>query len=415
MNPLTSDPRPLTPAPGPTRLAKVDRPGSWDRHVLLPMILLTLFGLVMIFSAGGKTYFLRQVIWTPVALAALIIAYRIPRRLLYTFAYPLLGFAVLLLIAVLVLGHGPARRWFDFGPVNFQPSELAKIACVLALAHYLSEKKQLGFNLRDMGVPVLMAAVPFLLVLIEPDLGSSVVFVAILAAMLFWHGVSLFHVFLLFSPVLSLLCSLHLVSWIVYFVMLGGLLLWQGKTREVVYGFVVNVLVGLLAPAITSHMPEYQKARVTTFLMPWLDPKGLGWNVIQSLISVGSGRLAGKGLLAGTQKRLSFLPNRHTDFIFSTVAEELGFVGAIAVLFLLGYLSYRFLLIAFKSRDNFGKMMAFGLASIFIYHALVNTGMVLGLAPITGIALPFLTYGGSPLLLNFAIVGLLLNVEFKPE
>jgi len=411
----TPDPRPLTPASGPTRLARVARPGTWDWHVLLPLILLTLFGLVMIFSAGGKNYFLRQLIWTPVAVAGLMLAYRIPRRLLYMFAYPLLGFAVLLLVAVLVLGHGPARRWFDFGPVSFQPSELAKIACVLALAHYLSEKKQLSFSIRDMGAPVLMAAVPFLLVLVEPDLGSSVVFIVILAAMLFWHGLSLFHIFLLFSPVLSLLCSLNLVSWIVYFVLLGGLLLWQGKTREVVYGFVVNIMVGLLTPVITSHMHEYQKARVTTFLMPWLDPKGLGWNVIQSLISVGSGRLFGKGLLAGTQKRLSFLPNRQTDFIFSTVAEELGFIGAIAVLFVLGYLSYRFLLIAFKSRDNFGTMMAFGLASIFIYHALINAGMVLGLAPITGIALPFLTYGGSSLVLNFAIIGLLLNVEFKGE
>jgi rod shape determining protein RodA len=196
---------------------------------------------------------------------------------------------------------------------------------------------------------------------------------------------------------------------------MGGLLIWQGKTWEAAYGFTVNIMVGLLAPVVTSHMHDYQKARVTTFLMPWLDPKGMGWNVIQSLIAVGSGRLFGKGLLAGTQKRLSFLPNRHTDFIFSCVGEELGFIGAILVLVLLAYLCYRFLLVAFRSRDNFGTMMAFGLVTIFAYHALVNTGMVLGLAPITGIALPFLTYGGSPLLLNFAIVGLMLNVEFRPE
>jgi rod shape determining protein RodA len=413
--PLTQGHRPLAPKSLSPVLAKVSRPAHWDWQVFLPVALLTLFGLVMIFSAGGKTYFLRQLIWVPVAVSVLFICYRIPRRLLYTFSYPLLAFAVILLVAVLLVGHGPARRWFDFGPVNFQPSELAKIACVLALAHYLSERKQLSFRVKELAVPVLLALVPFLLVLIEPDLGSSVVFVVILGAMMFWHGVSLFHIFLLFSPVLSLFCSLHLVSWIAYFVLLGALLLWQGKTWEVVYGFGVNVLVGLLTPVITSHIHEYQKARVTTFLMPWLDPKGMGWNVIQSLISVGSGRLLGKGLLAGTQKRLSFLPNRHTDFIFSCTAEELGFVGATAVLFLLGYLSYRFLMISFKSRDSFGTMMAFGLTAIFTYHALVNTGMVLGLAPITGIALPFLTYGGSPLLLNFAIVGLILNVEFRAE
>jgi rod shape determining protein RodA len=393
----------------------VNRSATWDWHVLLPMTLLTLFGLVMIYSTGGKTYFLRELIWAPIAVVALIACYRIPRRLLYTFSYPLLAFAILLLIAVLFLGHGPARRWFDLGPANFQPSELAKIACVLALAHYLSEKKQLAFTARELAVPVMVVLVPFLLVLVEPDLGSSVVFLVILGAMLFWHGVSLFHIFLLFSPVFSLLCSLHLVSWIIYFILMGGLLISQGRAWEAFYGFTVNIMVGLLTPVITSHMHEYQKARVTTFLMPWLDPMGMGWNVIQSLIAVGSGRLLGKGLLAGTQKRLSFLPNRHTDFIFSCVAEELGFVGAILVLALLCYLCYRFLLITFKSRDNFATMMAFGLTTIFAYHALVNTGMVLGLAPITGIALPFLTYGGSPLLLNFAIVGLMLNVEFRAE
>ena len=415
MNPLTTGLRPLTPVSGSPLLAKVSRPTNWDWHIIAPVALLTLFGLMMIYSTGGKTYLLRELIWLPIAVAALTVCYRIPRRLLYTFSYPLLAFAILLLIAVLFLGHGPARRWFDLGPANFQPSELAKIACVLALAHYLSEKKRLAFSAKELLVPILVAAVPFLLVLVEPDLGSSVVFVVILGAMLYWHGLSLFHIFLLFSPVLSLLCSLHLVSWIIYFILMGGLLIWRGKTWEAVYGFTVNIMVGLLTPVVTNHMHDYQKARVTTFLMPWLDPKGMGWNVIQSLIAVGSGRLFGKGLLAGTQKRLSFLPNRHTDFIFSCVGEELGFIGSIFVLVLLAYLCYRFLLVAFRSRDNFGTMMAFGLVTIFAYHALVNTGMVLGLAPITGIALPFLTYGGSPLLLNFAIVGLMLNVEFKPE
>jgi rod shape determining protein RodA len=415
MNPLTTSPRPLTPVSGSPVLAKVSRPTNWDWHIIAPVALLTLFGLVMIYSTGGKTYLLRELIWLPIAVTALIVCYRIPRRLLYTFSYPMLAFAILLLIAVLFLGHGPARRWFDLGPVNFQPSELAKIACVLALAHYLSEKKRLAFSAKELLAPILVAAVPFLLVLVEPDLGSSVVFVVILGAMLYWHGLSLFHIFLLFSPALSLLCSLHLVSWIIYFILMGGLLIWRGKTWEAVYGFTVNIMVGLLTPVVTNHMHDYQKARVTTFLMPWLDPKGMGWNVIQSLIAVGSGRLFGKGLLAGTQKRLSFLPNRHTDFIFSCVGEELGFIGSIFVLVLLAYLCYRFLLVASRSRDNFGTMMAFGLVTIFAYHALVNTGMVLGLAPITGIALPFLTYGGSPLLLNFAIVGLMLNVEFKAE
>jgi rod shape determining protein RodA len=406
---------PAAPVTRVTVLARIGRSIGFDWHIAVPVLLLTVLGLVMIYSTGGRFYFTRQLIFLPVAVLALFLCYRVPRRLLYAFAYPLFAFSILLLVVVLLVGHGPARRWFDFGPVNFQPSELAKIACVLALARYVSEQRQLEFRIPDLALPVLFTALPFLLVLIEPDLGSSMVFIPILAAVLFWHGMRPFHMFLLLAPLLSVVASFHIISWVIFFVLLGGVLLLRGGTREVVYGFASNVLVGLLTPSLINRLHDYQRARVTTFLMPWLDPKGMGWNVIQSLIAVGSGRLLGKGLLAGTQKHLNFLPNRHTDFIFSCIAEELGLVGALLVLALFCWLCYRFLLVAFEARDRFAGLVAFGLTAVFAYHVLVNSGMVLGLAPITGIALPFLTYGGSPLLLNYAIVGLILNIRYKPE
>jgi rod shape determining protein RodA len=406
----------LTDAGGrATVLAQIERTIGFDWRIVVPVFALTVFGLVMIYSTGGRTYFIRQLIWLPIAIAALIACYRIPRRVLYALAYPLFGATTVLLIAVLILAQGTAHRWFMFGPVNFQPSEVAKIACVLALARFITDQKQVRFRVPDLVLPVLFMALPLALVLVEPDLGSSMVFVLVLAAMLFWNGMRPFYLFLLFAPVLSLLASFNIVSWVVFFILLGVILLWRGTTWEAVYGFTANVLVGLLTPAITNRLHEYQRARITTFLVPWLDPRGMGWNVIQSLIAVGSGRWFGKGLLAGTQKRLDFLPNRHTDFIFSCIAEEFGLVGSLLVLGLFCYLCYRFLLAAFQTKDSFASMVTIGLTTVFAYHALVNTAMVLGLAPITGIALPFLTYGGSALVMNYMIIGLVLNVRFRQE
>jgi rod shape determining protein RodA len=406
---------PAQPLDTKTVMARIERSIGFDWHIVIPTLALAVFGLVMIYSTGGRGYFIRQLIWFPIAIIVMFVCYRTPRRIIYALAYPMFAASILLLLAVLVLGHGPAHRWFSLGPMNFQPSELAKLAGVIALARYISDIKPIEFRIKDLLVPMLLTLIPFLLVLIEPDLGSSMVFLPILAVMLYWNGMRPFYLFLLFAPLLSLIASFHIVSWIVYFVLLTVLLLWRGRMWERIYGFVVNVLVGLLTPAVLNHMHDYQKARMTTFLMPWLDPKGMGWNVVQSLIAVGSGRWVGKGLLAGTQKRLNFLPNRHTDFIFSCVGEEFGFIGSLLVIAAFCYLVYRFMLTAYKTKDYFGGMMVMGLTAIFAYHAIVNSAMILGLAPITGIALPFLTYGGSPLLMNFAIVGLILNVRYRPE
>jgi rod shape determining protein RodA len=417
--------------PRRTILARLQSSIGFEWHIALPVIALTLFGLIMIYSAGGRNYFLRQLVFLPVAIAALVVCYRIPRQAFYTFAYVLYAVSIVLLMAVLALGHGPARRWFLFGPMNFQPSELAKIACVLAIARFASDRKEIGFNFRDLALPVGLALLPFGLVLIEPDLGSSVVFLPILGAILYWYGLRPFHLFLLFAPVLSLLASFNIVSWAVFFILLTVLLVWQGKTWEIVYGFASNVMVGLFTPVVSRHLHEYQKARITTFLAPWLDPKGMGWNVIQSQIAVGSGRWLGMRNLGSRISNLgsgrpipdsrfaisalNFLPNRHTDFIFSCVGEEVGLVGSLLVLAAFCYLCYRFLLVASRTKDRFAGFVACGLTAVFAYHVIVNIAMTLGLAPITGIALPFLSYGGSPLLLNYMIVGLVLNVLYRPE
>jgi rod shape determining protein RodA len=177
----------------------------------------------------------------------------------------------------------------------------------------------------------------------------------------------------------------------------------------------INIISGLSTPIIWAHLKDYQKARITGFLSPWLDPRGMSWNLIQSQIAVGSGRLFGKGFLSGTQKKLAFLPNRHTDFIFSTLAEEFGFIGCIIVLLLYFYLIYQFINTARKARDEFSGLVAIGLVTVLAYQVFVNIGMVLGLLPITGIALPFLSYGGTSLLFFFISIGLILNIRNKLE
>lgn len=381
-----------------------------DWQIIVAISILTLIGLVVIYSAAGMHYALRQIIWLPFAIIGLVFAYLLPQRLLYYIAYPLFIFSLILLLLVLFLGSGMgANRWFDFGFISFQPSELAKIALVLAMARFLTARKKFAFRTLDLIFPVLFVLIPILLILAEPDLGSALVFLPILGIMLYWRGLNLFQVFLLFSPLLSFVFGHTLYTWIGYFIILIVILIWQANLFQTLVALVVNSLSGLLEPLIWSQLKDYQKARITNFLAPWFDPKGIGWNLIQSQIAIGSGRLFGKGFLSGTQKRLEFLPNRHTDFIFSVLGEEFGLIGCLIVLGIFMFLLYRLMMTARYARDEFNGLCTIGFTTIIAYHVLVNTGMLLGLMPITGISLPFLSYGGSALLFNFIMIGLILN------
>lgn len=385
-----------------------------DWQIIVAVSLLTAIGIFVIYSAGGMRYAVRQIIWLPIAITGLVFAYFIPQRFLYYIAYPLFIASIFFLLLVLVFGSGAgSRRWFDFGFISFQPSELAKIASVVAMARFLTARKKFGFRTIDLFFPLLFALIPTLLILAEPDLGSALIFLPILAIMLYWKGLTVFQVFLLFSPLLSFVFGHSIYSWIGYFVILIVILIWKGNLFQTLIALGVNSLSGLLQPLVWSQLKEYQKARITNFLAPWLDPKGIGWNLIQSQIAIGSGRFLGKGFLSGTQKRLEFLPNRHTDFIFSVIGEEFGFIGCLIVLGLFLFLLYRLLMTARYARDEFNGLCTIGFTTIIAYQVLVNTGMLLGLMPITGIALPFLSYGGSSLLFNFIMIGLVLNFRAR--
>lgn len=388
----------------------------FDPKLAAATLLLACFGLLAIYSSGGSHFFFRQFIFLLIATAAAAGAFFLPRRILYGLAEALYGLGLLMLVAVRIAGTGPgSHRWFVLGPAYVQPSEFAKLATALLLAKHLSVKRSIGFSFRDLAVPLAIAFVPALLVLVEPDLSTALVFAPLLAAMLYWQGMRPLHILLLFTPAISFAAGFSLYTWIPFFVLLAIILLVRSGVTKTLIGLAVSAGFGLLSPVVLSSLKGYQRSRIMSFLAPWFDPHGISWNAIQSQIAIGSGRLIGKGFLHGSQKRLGFLPNRHTDFVFSSLGEEFGLIGCLVLLGLFLWLLRRMLLAARHSGDSTGSLLCVGFAAIIGYQMFVNIGMLLGILPITGITLPFISYGGSSLLLNFIMVGLVLNVVSRPE
>ncbi|OYD14029.1 rod shape-determining protein RodA [candidate division WOR-3 bacterium JGI_Cruoil_03_51_56] len=387
-----------------------------DLKIIVPTLLLTALGMLIIYSTGGRHYLIRQLLFLPVALAGMFAAYAIPQRVFHDMAGLLYGVILLLLVLVLFFGKGiGSKRWFMLGPVAFQPSEFAKLATVLLLARSLASCRNPLFTWKTLFVPSIICLVPAILVITEPDLSAALVLAVILASMLYWAGFRPLHILLLFTPLISFAAGFSLYTWIPFFVFLGIIMLIRTNLFRTLLALLVGSLFGLLSPISFSLLKVYQRARIKNFLAPWLDPHGVGWNAIQSRIAIGSGRLTGKGFLSGTQTRLGFLPNRHTDFAFSCVGEEFGFIGSILLVGLFALIIHRFLIAARFSRDSFSSLVGIGCAAILSYQVFINIGMLLGLIPITGVPLPFISYGGSSLVLNYIIVGLILNFATKPQ
>jgi rod shape determining protein RodA len=398
--------------------------GDLDRGLLAATLILTLIGIAFVFSATAppapeakQMLYVRQLVWLGIALVAGAVIAAVPYRVYQGKTAGLLYvFGLTLLILTLFIGHTGlgAQRWLGWGPLKIQPSEPAKVATVLLLANLLASRKQDLTELRTLMKPLLAVGVPFLLVLKQPDLGTAVSFAAILVTMLFWAGLPLLYLFFLLTPFINVALSFYLPGWIVF----AGLLvyvLYRSRLglATLLLVVAVNLAVGIATPQIWSHLEPYQRQRITTFIDPGSDPYGAGYQIIQSKIAIGSGEVFGKGFLHGTQKGLAFLPEQHTDFIFSVVGEESGFLGAglVAVLYLILILSG--IRIAHRARNRFAGLAAIGMTSIFLYHVLVNIWMTVGLAPVTGLPLPLLSYGGSSLVVSFLQIGLIQNVAMR--
>ncbi len=393
-----------------------NRTNRFDLVLLSCTLLLIVVGLLAIYSTAGSRYLFRQLIFLPVGIAAMLALFFIPRRLIYGLTEPLYFLTLLLLLAVLFLGTGPgARRWFQLGSFAFQPSEVAKITTILMLAKYLSYKKEPQPNFTTLVGPALIILIPFLLIVVEPDLSTALCFIPPFATLLYWQGFRPLHILVIFLPFLSFAAGFSLYLWIPFFITLGVIVFIRMRLFRAITTLATSSFFGLLSPIVLSMLKDYQRARLLNFFAPWLDPHGMGWNIIQSQIAIGSGRILGKGFLQGTQKRLGFLPNHHTDFIFSAIAEETGLLGSLILLIIIVILLRRILIAAYNSRDQNGALIAVGFATILGYQTFVNIGMLLGLLPVTGITLPFISYGGSSLVTCCAMIGLVLNIYSRPE
>jgi rod shape determining protein RodA len=325
--------------------------------------------------------------------------------------YALTNLALLVVIFAGTSANG-AQSWVTIGGFNIQPSEFAKVGVIITLASLLHE--QTADTLPAMIKTLAVTAVPWGLVFLQPDLGTSLVFGAIVLGMLYWGNANPGWLVLLVSPLVSaILYSALVPAWLMW-VALMAVIAWRTlpwSPYAALAAATINLISGKLGEIAWGLLKGYQKDRLILFLNPDKDPLGGGYHLIQSRIAIGAGELWGRGLSHGTQTQLSFIPEQHTDFIFSAIGEELGFAGAFTVLLLFWLICLRLVIIAQNAKDNFGSLLAIGVLSMIVFQVLVNIGMTIGLAPITGIPLPWLSYGRSSLLTNFVAIGLVESVS----
>ncbi|MBL7212012.1 MAG: rod shape-determining protein RodA [Desulfobacteraceae bacterium] len=354
---------------------------NFDWVLLLLLLIVAAISILNLYSATYATHnefgfqvFVKQIYWFLIGFILFFLMTTFNYYALERLAYPIYFFSIGLLVLVLIVGKtaSGSQRWLNLGPVSFQASELAKIAILLVLAKFFSEKGwHQEYRLRDLWQPFLLISIPTALILKEPDLGTALLLVVVS-----------------FSIIL-----LVKVKW---------------KSLAIL---VVSTLS--VAPFIWSGLKEYQRLRVLTFLRPEMDPLGAGYHINQSKIAIGSGLFWGKGFLKGTQTRLHFLPEQHTDFAFSVLAEEWGFMGSVILLLLYLFLVLWGLKIAMNSKDKFGSLLAVGIVAIIFWQVVINVGMVTGLLPVVGNPLVLFSYGGSSLISTMAATGLLMNISMR--
>jgi rod shape determining protein RodA len=401
--------------------------GAVSRNVDVWMIMLVLIlcgiGLITIYStlqgsevSSDSRLHLKQFLWILSGIGIMVVTAIIPYKVYYVLGPVFYVFSLISLGLLFVLGErGTAvNRWLHLGGFAFQPAELAKVTTIFMLGRYLSGRKIAAGGIKPFLPALALVALPILLIIQQPDLGTSLVFIAILVAMLYGAGMKPVNLFLLLSPALSVVCAFHLNSWM-FFILILLVMLYRARPRFLTTAaiFLTNFAVGIITPILWRGLHEYQQKRILVFLDPGRDPLGAGYQVIQSKVALGSGGILGKGFLQGTQTKLAFLPAQHTDFIFSAFGEQFGFLGSLLLLALFLLFLVRGLRAAQMTRNRFASLVALGATAVFCFHIFVNVGVAVGIMPVTGLPLPFMSYGGSSMITNMVLVGLLLNVRYR--
>jgi len=389
-----------------------------DFKILIPFMCLTIIGLISIYSAtklpGQYLIFVKHTFWVLSGLLVAVFFYFFPVHKLTGLTVWLYLISIVFLVLVLFVGKriSGSESWIQLGRFQFQPSEFAKFTTILILAYFLSRRNVEPDSLLTLIVAGILTLIPVFLTILQPDFGTAVVFVAIFIGIMFWAGVPVFWLLLMIAPFVLIVASfLSTKVFIIASILIVILFLLMRKPLILSLAIIaLNLAIGLTSEHIYHKvLKPYQQKRITSFLNPSSDPLGAGYNVIQAKIAIGSGGLTGKGFMKGTQTQLRFVPAQWTDFIFCVPAEEFGFVGALVILILYLILLWRVVNIALMMKQKFASLVSAGIFSIWLFHIAVNIGMTLGLSPVIGIWLPFLSYGGSAMWVNMAMLGLLLN------
>lgn len=394
---------------------------KFDLVIFLCAIALMSLGLMAIYSstihhptASGN--FQKQLFWGIGAIAIFFITYFLHPRTFSFVALPSYLVSLLLLMAVFVVGkkvYG-ARSWLDLGPVGFQPSEFAKVATILLMSVFLSRERTNINSVKDVAIALAIGFVPVALILMEPDMGTSIVFALIILSLLYWKGIDLFVLFVVLSPGVSVFASMFgiYVFIAVMVLIIVALFFFKKNLFFSASVFVTNLAAGFFFDFLYKALSPHQQRRIATFIDPNADPLGSGYNAIQAKVAIGSGGLFGKGFLAGNQTQLRFIPEQWTDFIYCVIGEELGFLGSLLTITIFLVLFLRLLKIAamVREKSEFSSLVVIGVLSLLFVHFSINIGMDIGVMPVIGLPLPLMSYGGSSLVVNMFLLGVVANI-----
>lgn len=390
-----------------------------DLYIVIPTLLLIIIGLISIYSSTynnsfAQNDFEKQLYFFFASIFIFLLIHFIPTNTFKFISAPTYIVGIFLLIIVLLIGkkvYG-ARSWLSIGAFGFQPSEFVKIATILLIANFLSRTNNNIDSFKDIIITLAIGFLPVGLILLEPDMGTSIIFVFFILILLFWKGISILWLIVVISPGLIALSAIFgTTSFIIALVLLVGVLFLLNK--DIFFNgsvFALNLASGFFADYIFKILSPHQQARIKSFIDPSSDPLGIGYNSIQAMVAVGSGGLFGKGFMSGNQTQLQFIPKQWTDFIFCAISEEFGFIGSVTVVVLYVILLGRILRNASNTKDEFLSLTQIGIFAVLFVHFLINIGMVIGITPIIGVPLPFVSYGGSSLLVNVIMIAIVSNI-----
>ena len=388
--------------------------------IIIFTAMLTILGLISLFSISmnqfgevGITAFTKQLLFLIPAFVGFITILFIPKYMIHKYIYFAYSLVLMLVLTPFLFETiAGTHRWINFGlPISIQPSEFAKWIVVVALARYLSDHNLRIKKFMTILFPILIALLPAVIVLQQPDLGTAIILLTPILPMLYWVGARPFHLFILVAPLLSIATAFHTISFTFWAIVMGSVIyLTQPRLFFGVMLYFGNIFLGLLSPFLWNSLRPYQQKRILTLFNPELDPLGAAYQTIQSKVAIGSGGFFGKGLGSGTQTHLKFLPVQESDFIVSVIGEELGFITIAIMLIVFSIFMLKIVKLAFLAKERFPGLVLIGIGTIFMAHVFVNTAMSTGMIPVKGLPLPFISAGGSFLLSCFIMIGLIMKM-----